>query len=414
MKVEVINTGTELLLGNVVNTHLGYFGSRLFPLGLRIERQVTVPDGASIRNALLEAFPRCDILLVTGGLGPTTDDVTREITAELLGQKLLPDSSVLVAIEARLARRGITFQERMRRQIMVPEVAAVLPNGNGTAPGLYLPPVDTPTLKTPHIFLLPGPPRELKPMFEVSVLPLLQKIAGDLPLVDCRVYRVVGIGESEVEARIGLHLSRRPGLEIGYCARPNEVDFRVIGPVVDLDEIDVEVQSALGDYIVTKSGESLELLVVRRLQALGKTIALAESCTGGLLANRLTNVPGASDVFLEGFVTYSNAAKSRSLNIPPELIESHGAVSAPVAEAMARAAVEKTGADFSIAVTGIAGPGGGTEDKPVGTVFMGFAEKDGLVHVRKECYPTDRETFKQVVSQTALDTLRKRLFQSAG
>jgi nicotinamide-nucleotide amidase len=407
--VEVLNTGTELLLGNVVNTHVGYFGRALFPLGLRIARQTTIPDGAAIRDGLMEAFGRCDILLVTGGLGPTTDDVTREITAELLSRRLAADEGILKAIQERCARRGFAFQERMRRQTMVPEGAIVMPNAHGTAPGLYLPAEDRPASRIPHIFLMPGPPRELKPMFESDVLPRLRELARGQGTAKCRVYRCVGIGESVVEARIGLKFSEIPGLEVGYCARPNEVDFRLIGPEELLNELEPQVLAELGEFIVSKDGEDLESVVVARLREKRRTLATAESCTGGLLAHRITNVPGASEIYGFGWVTYANEAKAAELGVPAELIQEHGAVSEPVARQMADGARARGDADFALVTTGIAGPGGGTEQKPVGTVFLALAERGEPTTVWREFFPTDRETFKWLTSQSALNALRKRL-----
>jgi nicotinamide-nucleotide amidase len=411
VNVEVLNTGTELLLGSVTNTHLAYFGQELFPLGLRIGRQSTVPDGTAIRGALLDAFPRCDVLLVTGGLGPTTDDVTREIAAELLGFPLVINEPVAHAIRQRLARRNILVRERMLRQAMVPEGATVLPNAHGTAPGLYIPPVLTPAHSTPHLFLLPGPPRELKPMFERHVRPLLRSIRGDLPNQEYRNYHIVGLGESAVEEIIGMELSLRGDIEVGYCARPNEVDFRLIAPPAVLEEVEPRVLDALGRHLVSTRGDLIEEVVVNRLAELRKTLALAESCTGGLLAHRITNVPGASLVFLEGFVTYSNDAKIRSVDVPEDLVTKNGAVSEPVARAMAEGAAVKTGADFAVGITGIAGPSGGTPEKPTGTVFIAVTERGGLSECRKEIFPTDRETFKQLASQVALDMLRLRIFE---
>jgi nicotinamide-nucleotide amidase len=413
VNVEVLNTGTELLLGSVTNAHLAYFGQELFPLGLRIERQSTIPDGAAIRGALIDAFSRCDVLLVTGGLGPTSDDVTREITAELLGLRLVMDEAVAKAIRERLARRNIPIRERMLRQAMVPEGATVLPNAHGTAPGLYIPPVLTPSLSTPHLFLLPGPPRELKPMFERHVRPLLQRIRGDLPNRECRNFQIVGMGESAVEDLIGTELSLRGDIEVGYCARPNEVDFRLIASRPVLDEVEPRVIEALGRYLVSTSGDQIEEVVVRRLTELQKTLALAESCTGGLLANRITNVPGASRVFVGGFVTYSNDSKIGGLGVPEDLIAAHGAVSEPVARAMAEGVAEKADADFGIGITGIAGPSGGTPDKPTGTVYIAVAERGAQTECRKEFFPADRETFKQLASQTALDMLRLRILGGA-
>lgn len=410
MNIEVINTGTELLLGNVVNSHLAYFGRRLFTLGLRIQRQTTVPDGAAIRHALLEASDRADIVLVTGGLGPTTDDITREVVAEMLGLKLKENAEVIEAISSRLARRNIIFRERMKRQAMVPEGATILPNENGTAPGLYLPARSTVALGTPHLFLFPGPPRELKPMFDNHAMPILQTLASEAGGPDCRIYRVVGMGESAVEEVIGLSLTARGDVEVGYCARPNEVDLRLIGPRAILDEIEPSVMAVLGDYIVARGEESFEEVVVTQLRAQHRTVAVAESCTGGLLTHRLTNVPGASEVFPEGFITYANEAKVRSLGVPEELLASHGAVSEPVARAMAEGARNRTGAGFGIGITGIAGPTGGTSEKPVGTVFIALAESGGLTECEKEIFPTDRETFKQLATQKALSMLHQRLF----
>ncbi len=413
MNVEVLNTGTELLLGSVTNSHLAYFGQELFELGLRIERQSTLPDGAAIRDGLLDALPRCEILLVTGGLGPTTDDVTREIAAELLGLRLIMNEAVAEAIRQRLARRNIALRQRMLRQAMVPEGATVLPNAHGTAPGLYIPPILTLSLSTPHIFLLPGPPRELKPMFETQVRPLLQHIRGDLTQREFRNYHIVGLGESAVEELIGLELTLRGDIEVGYCARPNEVDFRLIASPSVLKQVEPHVFQALGTHIVSTKGDLIEEVVVRRLAELKKTLAVAESCTGGLLANRITNVPGASVVFLEGFVTYSNNAKMRSVDVPATLIASHGAVSDPVARAMAEGALARAEASFGIGITGVAGPSGGTPEKPAGTVFVALAERGAPTECLKEFFPTDRVTFKQLASQAALDMLRGRIIREA-
>ncbi|HEY5741106.1 MAG TPA: competence/damage-inducible protein A [Terrimicrobiaceae bacterium] len=409
MNVEVLNTGTELLLGNVTNTHLAYLGQQLFSLGMRIARQTTIPDGSAIRGALLDAFARCDILIVTGGLGPTTDDITREVTAELLGLPLVADEAVRAAIDARLKRRNIVVRERMLRQAMVPVGATVLMNSHGTAPGLYLPPVFSLALSTPHLILLPGPPRELKPMFESAVRPLLQGLRGDFANEECRTYHIVGLGESMVEELVGMELTLRGDIEVGYCARPNEVDFRLIARRSVLEEVEPLVLEAMGSHLVSTDGDHLEEVVVSRLTLLGKTLTVAESCTGGLLANRLTNVPGASAVFREGFVTYSNEAKIRNLDVEENLLSTYGAVSEPVARAMAEGAAVKAGADFGIGITGVAGPAGGTSEKPVGTVFIALAEHNIATECRREFFPSDRETFKQLASQVALDMLRLRI-----
>jgi nicotinamide-nucleotide amidase len=408
MRVEVINTGTEILLGNVVNSHLTFLAQQLFPLGLRIGRQVTVPDGDDIRAALGEAMARAEIVFVTGGLGPTTDDITREITAEMLGLDLELDRAVLKSIEERFARRNAVVTERVQRQAQVPRGARVLPNEHGTAPGLYLQ-----TGSSAHLFLLPGPPRELEPMFFASVLPFLKQIVPERADLDMRTWRITGMGESNVEAEVGADLLAIDGLELGYCARPGEVDLRCIGAPAALELADQIVRSKLPSHISSDTGEPLEEVVIHRLAALGKTLAVAESCTGGFVAHRLTDVPGASAVFREGFVTYANEAKQRALRIEHELISNHGAVSHEVAVAMAENARSISGTDFALATTGIAGPGGGTENKPVGTVYIALAVRDTKSIVERHTFATDRETFKVLTSQAALDLLRRALVTSA-
>ena len=409
MIVDVLNVGTELLLGEVTNTHAGWIAKQIFPLGLRIARQTTVPDGAAIREGILESFNRADVLFITGGLGPTTDDITREVAAELLGMQLIADEEIRRRIEERLAARGYKMLDRMLRQTMVPEGATVLLNNHGTAPGLYIPSVSYPSSASPHMFLLPGPPRELQPMFRDAVLPILRKICSDLSPRDCRTYRVVGLGESAVEEMVGLKLTSNPDLEVGYCARPNEVDFRLIGSAEALDAVEPEIISVLGDYLVSASGEALEEWVVSKLTELNQTVTTAESCTGGLLASRITDFPGSSAIFKEGWVTYSNEAKISALGVSPELLAKHGAVSEPVSRAMAEGARLKAGANYALALTGIAGPGGGTKEKPVGLVFISLAREGKETLCGEFRFATDRATFKQRATQSALDMLRREL-----
>jgi nicotinamide-nucleotide amidase len=409
MTVEVLNIGTELLLGSVQNTHAGWIARQIFPLGLRLERQTTIPDGPAIREAVLESCERSEVVFVTGGLGPTTDDITREVIAELLGRKLQPDPAIRAHIEARLAARGYEFVERMLRQTMVPEGAEVLPNPNGTAPGLFIPAVSQPSWATPHFFLMPGPPRELQPMFSDFVMPRLRQLAAGIQAKECRVYRVVGLGESAVEKLIGLELSQNPALEVGYCARPNEVDFRLIGTREDLESVEPLVIQVLGANLVSALGEGIEAWIVAELKWRGLSLATAESCTGGLLASRITDVPGASEVFQEGFVTYSNAAKTQILGVPADLLERHGAVNPEVAAAMAVGAQKRAKADFALALTGIAGPGGGSTEKPVGLLHIALARPDAETLLLERCFSTDRATFKQLATQAALDLLRRDL-----
>lgn len=407
MRVVVINTGTEILLGDVLNTHLTFIAREIFPLGLRVERQISVPDGTAIRDALQENLRRAEIIFVTGGLGPTTDDITREITAELLGLDLVADPELENTITQRLLTRGIRLTNRILRQAQVPRGAEVLPNENGSAPGLYLA-ANLNGSPTSHLFLLPGPPRELQPMFGQAVVPLLQRIVRQEEAFACRTYRIVGMGESYVEEAVGEELLAISGLELGYCARMGEVDLRVIGSAWIVEQADAVVQRKLATSILSTSGENLETVIVRQLAAKPATLAVAESCTGGFLAHRITNVPGASAVFLAGYITYSNEAKGAALGVDPATISEHGAVSKPVARAMAEGAREKSGATFALATTGIAGPDGGSKTKPVGTAYVALAG-GGETVVRHLFFPTDRETFKQLATQMALNLLRERL-----
>src|SRR5438270_2040076 len=374
MRVIVINTGTELLLGDVLNSHLSFIAREIFPLGLRIDRQITVPDGEAIRDAIAEALGRAEIIFITGGLGPTPDDITREITADLLGLKLKHDPAILRAIQERAARRGFRLTDRVARQADVPEGAMILPNEHGSAPGLYL--AADGAKKRPHLFLLPGPPRELHPMFVSFVLPILHEIVPRLGEAGRRMFRIAGIGESLVEEAVGAELVALPGLELGYCARPGEMDLRLIGEASVLDRAERIVVEKLGSAIFSTDGSDLEEVVVRLLIERKQTLAIAESCTGGYLAHRITNVPGASAVFPGGWITYSNEAKSEMLGVAAALIENHGAVSKQVAQAMAEGARARAQSDFALATTGIAGPSGGSKEKPVGTVFIALAARD--------------------------------------
>ncbi|MCB1235791.1 MAG: competence/damage-inducible protein A [Verrucomicrobiae bacterium] len=407
MRVEVINTGTELLLGKVINTHAAFFGDRLFTLGLRVGRQVAIPDGEEIRQALLESFPRADIVLVTGGLGPTSDDITREIVADMLGRELRRDDAIWRHIRAFFVQRGREPSPANERQAMVPEGAVVLSNPHGTAPGLYLPAVPG---ETPHLFLLPGPPRELRPMFAETVDPILRKLAGgDAAPRPWRNFKIFGVGESSIASVIEDALAAVPGLEHGYCARLGEVDVRLIGTEEAVAAASEIVRRAFPIEIVTESEDSLETVLVRRLAELGQTVATAESCTGGKIACTLTDVDGSSAVFHRGYVTYANEAKADLLGVPEAMLAEHGAVSEPVAGAMAEGCRERADSDHALAVSGIAGPGGGSDEKPVGTVFIALASRGLPVVVSRDYFPLDRLGFKERVTREALDLLRKRL-----
>jgi len=417
MRIDLINTGTELLIGQTLNTHSHWLGGELFNLGLRIQRQMGIPDGDEIRLALLESIPRSDVILVTGGLGPTSDDITREVTAELLGAPLEQDESVLAHIQAYLARRNRELNANSYRQAQVPRGARVLANAFGTAPGLHFPAQPGTAAGapgTPHIFLLPGPPRELRPMWTDQVLPVLRGLMP-APAPKLRNFKLFGLGEAQVAETLEAALMATGIIELGYCVRPGEVIVRTIGAPAALDACGRLVRNAFPERLFSDTDELMEEVVVSRLRGAAQTVATAESCTGGLIAHRLTNVPGASTVFGWGFVTYANEAKRNVLGVPAAWIETHGAVSEPVARAMAEGALRVSGADHALAVTGIAGPDGGTPEKPVGTVWIALTSRSPGLHgepatlALREHFPFEREMFKTMTSQTALDLLRRRL-----
>jgi nicotinamide-nucleotide amidase len=408
MRVVLLNTGTELLLGDVQERHLSFIAQQIFPLGLRIDEQRTVPDGTAIGAALRTLFPIADIIFVTGGLGPTTDDVTREMVAEILGLELRRDEEVFSAIKERLAKRGIRSTARISRQADVLAGAQVLPNENGTAPGFYLRSKINPQIPSPHLFVLPGPPRELQPMFRDSALSILRKIVPASLGTARRIYKFAMTGESIIEEAVGEQILAVPGVELGYCARPAEVDLRVIGDDAAVERADAIIREKLGASIFSTNDETLEEVIVKLLTERRETLALAESCTGGLLAHRISNVAGASAAFLAGYVTYANEVKIDILRMALKLIEEHGAVSEPVAVAMAEGARSRAGSTFALATTGIAGPTGGSAEKPAGTVYIALASADETT-ARKYFFPNDRETFKQMASQAAFEMLRRKL-----
>lgn len=438
MNVELINTGSELMLGRVLNTHQQWLCRRLADLGYVVTRQVAVADaGPDIEGAAREALARADLVLTTGGLGPTSDDITRDLIAQLLGRKLQEDPAIVKHIEQFFTSRNRAMPASTRVQAMVPEGATVLPNPHGTAPGLAMKVEDggwkmencdhvaSPSTLNPQppthskwLIMLPGPPRELRPMFDDTVVPLLHRV---LPLGGqhvCRTLRTIGIGESQVADKIGgpLRDALARGLDLGYCAHVGAVDVRLAahGPQATeiVREAETVVREQLGSNIFAEDDESLEAVIVRLLTERKQTLALAESCTGGAIAHRLTNVPGASAVLLAGLVTYSNDAKQKFLGVRAETLAAHGAVSEAVAREMAEGARQQTGADLALSVTGIAGPGGGSDDKPVGTVFVGLVSASATL-VLRQFNPVDRETFKQVTANQALDLLRRKILNPA-
>jgi len=407
MRVEIINTGTELLLGRVPNTHLAFLAQSLLGLGLRVDRQVTVPDGVAIAEALEEAMARADLIIVTGGLGPTSDDITRDAAAEAFGRTLIFHPEILAGIAEKFKARQLAMNDLQRPQAMVPEGGVVLDNPGGTAPGLIVENDKT------VVVLLPGPPGELRPMWTNEALPWLRKkFAGRLAPVHEVTLRILGIGETRVQGLVEDEIKALGPVEVGYCARPGEVDLRLIASDEELVRRAAALaRTKLGDVIYAEGSETMEEVVVRLARAAGRTVATAESCTGGLVAGRITNVPGSSEIFRHGWVTYADEAKTTELGVPAELLEKHGAVSAEVAQAMAEGALRESGADLAVAVTGIAGPTGGTPEKPVGLVYFGLATKDGKTQVTERKLSPMRETFRYMAVQIALDLVRRALIQ---
>ena len=414
MNIELVNTGSELMLGRVLNTHQQWLCRRLADLGHVVTRQVAIADtGSEIQNAVREALSRADLVITTGGLGPTSDDLTRELIAELLGKKLVANPAVDAHIENYFAKRNRPRPAKTSVETFVPEGAEVFLNQFGTAPGLAIQiesNAQGSKSKVQWLVMLPGPPRELRPMFDAQIVPRLQReFAAEIFV--CRTLRSSGIGESRVQEFVeaGLQPLVARGLEVGYCARPGAVDVRLTASGAGAEKIigegEAVVRKNLGAHIFGVDDDELENVVVRLLTEQKKTLALAESCTGGNLAHRLTNVPGASEIFLGGVVSYANAAKEKFLGVRAETLQSHGAVSEAVAREMALGAREKFGADFALAVTGIAGPGGGTAEKPVGTVFIALASARG-VEVKKFFNAWERATFKDVTATQALELLR--------
>jgi nicotinamide-nucleotide amidase len=425
MNVEIVNTGSELMLGRVLNTHQQWLCRRLADLGHVVTRQVAIADaGDAIQNAVREALGRADLVITTGGLGPTSDDLTRELIADLLGKKLVENQEVLAHIENFFATRGRPRPAKTSLETFVPEGAIVFLNQFGTAPGLAIKTGDggqnspfaithLPSAPPQWLVMLPGPPRELRPMFDAAVAPLLKREFAEEIFV-CRTLLTTGIGESRVQEFIEVDLQPlvQRGLEIGYCARPGAVDVRLTASGAAADKLVAEgeavVRRILSENIFGRDEEEIEQVVVKLLAQKKKTLVLAESCTGGLIANRITDVPGASEVFLGGVMSYANSAKETFLSVHAETLRQDGAVSEAVAREMAVGAREKLGADYAVAVTGIAGPSGGTPEKPVGTVFIALATVD-VVAVKKFLNVWDRATFKQVTATQALEWLRRTL-----
>jgi len=413
MKAEIIAVGSELLTPDRVDTNSLFLTAQLNRLGIEVTRKTVVGDELdALRDAFGGAMERVELVISSGGLGPTEDDRTREAVANLLGRKLKHDPAVLSKIEARFRQLGRPMAEVNARQALVPEGAAVLENARGTAPGLWI------EARRHVVVLLPGPPHELKAMFSAQVEPRLARLSTGVRLL-ARELRVAGMGESDLDQRIAPIYTRHGDVQTTILTAPGEIQVHLRtwssdAPAAErtLQQLQESIVLALGEAVFTTAGESMEEVVARELTLHHATIATAESCTGGLLAERLTRISGSSAYFLGGVVSYSNALKSAWVDVPAEIIESRGAVSAEVAIALADGIRRRTGATLGVGITGVAGPTGGSPEKPVGTVHVAIADAAGSKE-RVVRFPGERDRIRWQASQTALDLVRRYFLYAA-
>jgi len=408
VKLEVVTIGSELLLGQVVDTNAAELGRALAAAGAEVVRHVSVADRPeAIRAAVAESLERTGFVITTGGLGPTRDDMTKVEVAAIFGTPLKLDETVLRSLEERFRRLGRTMPAVNRTQAEVPEGATVLPNPRGTAPGLW---VEDGAGRV--VVMLPGVPSEMRGLLAEEVLPRISQRSGG-SVVRSRTVRTTGIAESALAERVGAIEEEIAPLTLAYLPSTEGVDLRVTA--WGLREEDAErrlaaaiatLQDRAGDHRYGDDGTDLAAVVLERLRARRARLVVAESCTGGLLGARITAVPGASDVFIGGVVAYDNVVKSGTLDVPPELLERHGAVSEQVVSAMAHGVQRQFAVDAALAITGIAGPTGGTADKPVGTVWMA-ARLGSEARALKRIFPGDRGDIRARAAQGALDLLRR-------
>jgi nicotinamide-nucleotide amidase len=406
LSVELVTTGSELLSGRTVNTHAQTLADKLRPFGLRLVRDTTVGDDlAAIADCVRGALERVDIVFVSGGLGGTSDDLTRDALVQIVGGKLVQCPEALDALEKRYAKMGRPVTDVARRQTLILDQGEGLLNPVGLAPGMAIPHGG----KT--IFVLPGPPREFAGVLETGIFPRLEKMG--LPVFQAleNLLECTGLGETEIAERLEKVSLPTPEIEVGYCAAAGQIEVRLAAAPAHaalLEEKTAAARAVLGAVVYAEMRIGLEEAVGRLLAAQKKTVAVAESCTGGLIGHRLTNIAGSSAYFLGGVICYANDSKVRDLAVPHELLARHGAVSEEVARAMAEGVRARFGADYGVAVTGIAGPEGGTAAKPVGTVWFALADVAETI-AKLRCLPTTRENVKLWSSQQALDLLRRRL-----
>lgn len=408
MTAELICVGTELLLGNIVNTNAAFISEKCAMLGLSMYYQSVVGDNPErLEEMLLHAKERSDIIILSGGLGPTKDDLTKETAAKVMGKELVEDAQAREEIERFMGKLGNTVTDNNWKQALVPKNCTVLYNENGTAPGIIMEDGST------RMILLPGPPNELVPMFEEQVFPYLQDLQ---PEVICsKMVKLCGIGESAAETEI-LDLIDAKNPTVAPYAKTGEVHLRITVKAESEERafamiapVEEELQRRFGNLIFTDEPQiTLEMAVYELLKQHHLTVTTAESCTGGLLAGRLVNVSGISEYFKEGYITYSNEAKEKLLGVSHDTLEKYGAVSPQTAEEMAKGGAKAAGADICVAVTGIAGPDGGTEEKPVGLVYISCCCK-GKISTEKKLYTGSRSKIREYSVATALTLLRKTI-----
>ncbi len=411
MRAEIIAVGTELLLGQIVDTNGAYLARRLAELGIDLYFAQTVGDNhARIQDAVRLALSRADLILMTGGLGPTEDDLTVAALAQALGEDLVRHDAIADQIRLFFEKRGRVPTTSVYKQALLPRSARPIPNTRGTAPGVHL------ERDGRMIFMMPGVPFEMEGMMEGYVIPYLRARSGST-LIGSRVLRVTGEGESSVEQRI-VDLTRGTMPSIAPYAKLGEVHLRLTAKGTP-DEVrralntgEGLVRERLGDLVYGVDEQTLEEVVASLLTERHLRVAVAESCTGGLIAQRLTNIPGSSGYFLGGVIAYSNESKIQMLGVDPSLMETHGAVSAAVAEALAAGIRHRTHADLGLSATGIAGPAGGTPEKPIGLVFLGLADSHGTRHVKLSLgSEPGRAGIRFLAAQAALNFLRRHLLR---
>jgi nicotinamide-nucleotide amidase len=407
-KAEIIAIGSELLTAYRTDTNSLWLTDRLNSVGIEVKAKTIVGDDEPrLEEAIRDALRRSDAIISTGGLGPTEDDITRKVFARVTARQLLLDYDVLAEIRQRFASRGYQMTPNNERQALIPKGATVLPNPYGTAPGIKM------NQDGKLIVLLPGPPREMKPMFDNYVLADLEKMSRGAR-ISTRTLKVTGLGESAMDDLIApiYRQYSNPATTVLFTDSDLEIHLIAKAETVEraellADELAERLADKLGNYLYSTNGETMEEVVGNRLALKGYTLATAESCTGGLIAERITRVPGSSQYFLGGVVSYTEAAKSSLLAVPRELIDKRGVFSGEVAEAMARGAKHCFGSTIGLSVTGVAGPSGGTEEAPVGTVYVGIADDVGTSN-RRMILPGDRHLIRWRASQAALEMIRRR------